>query len=59
MVVFPIVVCYESSCGFLWSYFKSVGSEPRLYCVYVMLGVCCNCIVFSMDGCDSDVIGIG
>ena len=30
MVVFPIVVCYESGCGFLWSYSESVGSEPRL-----------------------------
>ena len=30
MVVFLFVVSYDSGCGFLWCYFKSVGSEPCL-----------------------------
>ena len=30
MVVFLLVVCYESRCGFFWCYFESAFSEPCL-----------------------------
>ena len=53
MVVFLFLVCYESDCGFLWCYLKSL-------CSLLMLGICGSCVVFSMGGSDSDVcIGVG
>ena len=48
VVVFLFVVCYESGCGFLWCYLKSL-------CSLLMLGICGSCVVFSMGGSDSDV----